>query len=292
VNATNLPFLLEKILNESEQVGAITQMAVFRSIKRVSKMVDVIKNKLDLIERENTITVLYACESGSRAWGFASPDSDYDVRFIYARQPNDYLSITGKKDVMEYPVSEELDISGWDLRKALQLFLKSNAPLYEWLQSPIVYKKNSRFINELTSLIPSYFSLRAGCHHYYSMARNTFEKDLISSEVKLKKYCYALRSALAGLWIVEKKELPPMEFGKLRLIVENTTWQSTIDSLMELKKANDEKSLIMAVPLLQEWIEETLLKITDGTVSLPDLKNNTGQLDNIFRKYIHPPIAG
>lgn len=108
-------------------------------------MVDVIKNKLDLIQRENNITILYACESGSRAWGFASTDSDYDVRFIYARQTNDYLSITSKKDVMEYPISEVLDISGWDLRKALQLFLKSNVPLYEWLQSPIVYKKKLAF---------------------------------------------------------------------------------------------------------------------------------------------------
>src|SRR5687768_16778833 len=176
-------------------------------------MVDVIRERLDVIGRENNINILYACESGSRAWGFASPDSDYDVRFIYARRLNDYLAITDRKDVMEYPVNEVLDIGGWDLRKTLQLFLKSNAPLYEWLQSPVIYINNLLFTNELTSLIPSYFSLRAGCHHYHSMAWNTFENDLQSPKVKLKKYCYALRSAVAGLWIIEKKEVPPMEFN-------------------------------------------------------------------------------
>ena len=108
-------------------------------------MVDEIKARLRLIEAENNVTILYACESGSRAWGFASPDSDYDVRFIYARHKNDYLSIASRKDVIEDPVSEVLDISGWDVRKALQLFLKSNAPLYEWLQSPVTYQHNSLF---------------------------------------------------------------------------------------------------------------------------------------------------
>jgi predicted nucleotidyltransferase len=259
---------------------------------QVETMLDVIKKRLDLIQRENNISILYACESGSRAWGFASPDSDYDVRFIYARRLNDYLTITSRKDVMEDPVSELLDISGWDLRKALQLFLKSNAPLYEWLQSPVIYKNNSFFTNELTSLIPSYFSLRAGCHHYYSMANNIFENDLNSTEVKVKKYCYALRSALAGLWIVEKKEVPPMEFGTLRSMIENTVWQSAVDELLELKEANDEKTSISAVPFLQQWIEETLLKITEGAGALRNVKHDTEQLDKIFRKYIHLPMDG
>ena len=204
-------------------------------------MVEVIKERLHEIEKENNVRILYGCESGSRAWGFASPDSDYDVRFIYARQQAHYLSIANTKDVIEVPVNEVLDISGWDIRKALQLFMKSNAPLYEWLQSPIVYKNNLPFTRELSSLIPSYFSLRAGCHHYLSMAKNTFENDLQSRQVKLKKYFYALRPALAGLWIVENKEVPPMEFSKLRLIIEDGKWQATVDELMERKKVSDEK---------------------------------------------------
>ena len=94
------------------------------------------------VEATENVTIFYACESGSRAWGFPSADSDYDVRFIYLRKPDWYLSIDveDKRDVIERPINDELDISGWDLRKALKLLWKSNPPLLEWLVSPIVYK--------------------------------------------------------------------------------------------------------------------------------------------------------
>jgi uncharacterized protein len=126
-----------------------------------------IDQQIKTIEKSHGVQVLYACESGSRAWGFASPDSDYDVRFIYVQPRKNYLSIHDRRDVIELPVNEILDINGWDIRKALQLFLKSNAPLYEWLQSPIVYQQETDFAAELRGLMPSYFSKRAGCHHYF-----------------------------------------------------------------------------------------------------------------------------
>jgi uncharacterized protein len=258
---------------------------------RGKAMVEAIKERLELIEKHNNISVLYACESGSRAWGFASPDSDYDVRFIYVRRLNDYLTIANRKDVIEVPVNELLDIGGWDIRKALQLFMKSNAPLYEWLQSPVIYKSHLPFTEEICSLIPSYFSLRAGCHHYLSMARNGYENDLQSSEVKLKKYFYALRSALAGLWIVENKQVPPMEFGRLRAMITDSTWQATVDELMEMKKVKDEKALIRQIPRLQGWMEHMLSKITEGAKELREVKHNTNELDDLFRKYIHSPSA-
>src|SRR5580658_2813966 len=112
-------------------------------------MLETIKEKLLELEKNNHIRILYACESGSRAWGFPSPDSDFDVRFIYARTMDDYLNIHEIKDVIDLPVNEVLDIGGWDIRKALKLFLKSNGPLYEWLQSPIIYRGNSSFADEL-----------------------------------------------------------------------------------------------------------------------------------------------
>src|ERR1700761_4393139 len=140
--------------------------------------------ELRRVEEECGVRVLFACESGSRAWGFASSDSDYDVRFVYAQPRDHYLSIRERKDVIELPVNAVLDISGWDCRKALQLFLKSNAPLYEWLQSPIVYNEKSGFAAELRGLMTKYFSLRAGGHHYLSMGRNTFENDLQGGQVK------------------------------------------------------------------------------------------------------------
>jgi predicted nucleotidyltransferase len=192
---------------------------LFEEIMNIMK--GIIREKLEGIELGNSVKVLYACESGSRAWGFASPDSDYDVRFVYMQTRDQYLSIRERSDVIELPVNEVLDIGGWDCRKALQLFLKSNAVLYEWLQSPIVYKETTGFASELRGLMGKYFSMRAGGHHYLSMARNTLENDLQGDSVKLKKYFYALRPALACLWVVERAGVPPMEFGSLRTIVED-----------------------------------------------------------------------
>ena len=91
------------------------------------------------IETTENVRIVYACESGSRAWGFPSADSDYDVRFLYVHPLEWYLSVDVKRDVIERPLQGGLDISGWDLKKALQLFRKSNPPLLEWLGSPIVY---------------------------------------------------------------------------------------------------------------------------------------------------------
>ncbi|MBD1366800.1 nucleotidyltransferase domain-containing protein [Mucilaginibacter sp. ZT4R22] len=185
-------------------------------------MRETINQKLLELEQQQNIRILYACESGSRAWGFASPDSDFDVRFIYARQLNDYLNIADIKDVVELPVNEILDIGGWDLRKALKLFLKSNSPLYEWLQSPIIYQQDDSFATTLQALMSAYYSQRSGANHYLSMAFNTLTNDLQSSEVKMKRYFYALRPALACQWIIEKGTVPPMEFAHLRVLINDS----------------------------------------------------------------------
>src|SRR4051794_14574214 len=95
------------------------------------------------VEHEKDVRVLYACESGSRAWGFASRDSDYDVPFLYVHERDWYLSVDDRRDVLEYPLRDELDVSGWELRKALRLLRKSNPPLLEWLNSPMVYRDDS-----------------------------------------------------------------------------------------------------------------------------------------------------
>jgi uncharacterized protein len=245
-----------------------------------------IQDRLTRLETEHDVKILYACESGSRAWGFPSTDSDYDVRFIYVRKLNHYLTIAERKDVIEVVVDERLDIGGWDLRKALQLFLKSNAPLYEWLQSPVVYNSDTLFINELCSLMSTYFSLRAGCHHYLSMATNTFENDLKADQVKLKKYFYALRPALAALWIVEKKTVPPMQFAELRSIITHKVWQSTIDALLQKKEASTEKTLIEPVPFLHSWIDATLKMVKQKSTTLQPVKHSTDELDKVFRKHI------
>src|SRR6185437_550411 len=215
-----------------------------------------------------------------------SPDSDYDVRFIYLQPKNNYLSIHDRRDVIELPAGEVLDVNGWDIRKALQLFLKSNAPLYEWLQSPIIYKEYTPFASELQKLMQLYFSHRACCHHYLSMTRNTFENDLQQEQVKLKKYFYALRPALACRWILEKQAVPPMEFGQLRTLVTDAGWQQAVDDLLNRKKKAGEKELIDPIPKLQEWIAKTVVESKEQADALTAITRDTDQLDQIFRKYV------
>lgn len=251
-------------------------------------MKETILQKLFELEQSENIEILYACESGSRAWGFASPDSDYDVRFIYSRNTSHYLSISEMPDVVGLPVNEVLDIGGWDLKKALKLFLKSNAPLYEWLQSPIVYYQDNAFANEMLSLMPAYFSLRSGGNHYLSMANNTLRDDLQNDQVKLKRYFYALRPALACQWIIQKQTVPPMEFDKLRVLISDSEVQKSIDDLLVQKKHADEKAFITPVALLNEWLTRTLNYCREQMPQMPSEKKEADELNKVFRKYIQP----
>lgn len=237
------------------------------------------------IEREHGVRVLYAAESGSRAWGFASPDSDYDVRFVYVRPCEDYLAITEPRDVIERPVTALLDVSGWDLRKALALFRKSNAPLYEWLQSPIVYRRDEEFFAEWSALMADYFSPRAGCHHYLSMARNAWEQSLRGETVRLKKYFYALRPLLAAGWILERRGVPPMAFAPLRTLISDGAVQQAIDALLERKRVSDEKAVIEPVPVLQAFIAARLTEYRSAGEGLESRVGEVEPLNRLFRRY-------
>src|SRR5436190_18752929 len=125
-----------------------------------------VRNALAQLEAERNVRVLFACESGSRAWGFASRDSDYDVRFLYVHVRDWYLSVEARRDVIEQPIADDLDLSGWELRKALQLLRKSNPPLLEWLKSPVVYKRDPVFVAECEALAAKYYSPRKCFAHY------------------------------------------------------------------------------------------------------------------------------
>jgi len=250
-------------------------------------MKDAILKKLLELEQSENIKMLYACESGSRAWGFPSPDSDFNVRFIYTRYSHQYLSIAEVPDTIGLPVNEVLDIGGWDIKKALKLFLKSNGPLYEWLQSPIVYYQQNNFIADLHKLMPHYFSLRAGANHYLSMAYNTLRDDLQNDEVKMKRYFYALRPALACLWIIENQSVPPMEFEHLRTMITDVNIQQNIDELMKQKLIADEKAIIKPIKTLNEWLATTLSFCKTQVSTLSSVGRQTDELDEVFRKYMH-----
>ncbi|WP_410771269.1 nucleotidyltransferase domain-containing protein [Fontibacillus sp. BL9] len=179
---------------------------------QLSEMHLVIRNELQRIEQEEQVRILFACEAGSRAWGVPSKDSDYDVRFLYLRPVDSYLSLFEPRDVIERPISNQLDIHGWDLKKALLLFRKSNPPLLEWLQSPIQYYEKYSVARQIRDLSPLSFSPRSCMYHYLHMAKRNYRDCLSGEEVKIKKYLNVLRPLLACGWIVKYDKMPPMVF--------------------------------------------------------------------------------
>ncbi|NLL06935.1 MAG: nucleotidyltransferase domain-containing protein [Clostridiaceae bacterium] len=174
-----------------------------------------ILEKLNELEKENNIKILYAVESGSRGWGFASCDSDYDVRFIYIHAPEWYLSIDERQDYIEIPINDLLDVNGWDIKKALLHYKKSNPTLMEWLSSPIVYMENYSTSQRMRELLPTYFSQVPTIYHYLHIARKKFKEVMSTNQVKIKHYFYILRPIMACMWIENNNTTPPMEFSKL-----------------------------------------------------------------------------
>ncbi|MXN30713.1 nucleotidyltransferase domain-containing protein [Delftia sp. CH05] len=188
------------------------------------------------VERRHEVTVLFACESGNRGWGFASPDSDYDVRFIYVHRLPWYLTVAPGRDVIEQPLSGELDVSGWELRKALGLLRASNPTLLEWLRSPVVYRQEQPWAERLHLLAEQGFSPVRGYHHYVAMARKNLRAHLQGDVVRYKKYFYVLRPLLAARWIREGRGAPPMRFAQLAAgTLEDAGLLAELNELLELK---------------------------------------------------------
>lgn len=191
---------------------------------------------LSRLEAEHDVKVLFACESGSRGWGFASPDSDYDVRFIYVNRLSWYLTVEQQRDVIEQPISGDLDVNGWDLRKTLQLLRQSNPTLLEWLRSPIVYREETETAARLRVLATAGFSPVRGYHHYVSMAKKNFREHLRGETVRYKKYLYVLRPLLAARWIRAGRGAPPMRFAELAAAtLQDKALLAEINHLLEVK---------------------------------------------------------
>jgi predicted nucleotidyltransferase len=246
-----------------------------------------ILEELKRIEKEEGVRILYACESGSRAWGFPSKDSDYDVRFIYIRPVDWYLSIYDKRDVIERPISDMLDINGWDLRKALNLFRKSNPPLLEWLQSPMPYMEKFTIADQIRRISPLTFSPKSCMHHYLHMAKGNYREYLQGDHVKIKKYFYVLRPILACEWIERNNTMPPIEFQELvdSLVPAGSPLKEAIQELLARKIAGDEMDYEPRINPINEFLEARIAYY-DRTASTMQVGEGgqDRQLDELFRK--------
>lgn len=241
-----------------------------------------IERRLAAVESDENVRVLYACESGSRGWGFASPDSDYDVRFLYVHPLSWYLRVAPQRDVIELPVSDELDINGWELRKALSLLKKGNATLIEWLDSPVVYRADARFLDALRDATRRTWQPERAFHHYLHMARGQYRQYLGGETVRLKKYLYALRPLLAALWVERGQGAAPMRFQNLvDGVVTDPALRSTIERLLHIKRTVPEREYGQPLPIVNAFIEEHLARL-DGAPLIPAGKFDFSVLDQLL----------
>ncbi len=218
-----------------------------------------IQEKLLEIEKKENVTVLLAVESGSRAWGFASPDSDYDVRFVYVRNERAYLRLDAPRDVIEWQLDDVLDMNGWDLKKALQQFHRGNATLFEWSNSPVVYKKTALW-DEIYERAKIYFSKKAAVYHYYGTAQSTFKGYLQDETVRYKKYFYALRPLLACRYIEQYGQAPPVLFEDLLKMELPEELLAEIHRLLEVKVHTREQERRPQMPVILDFIRDEIVR--------------------------------
>lgn len=226
------------------------------------------------------VRILYACESGSRAWGFASRDSDWDVRFLYVHPPTWYLSVADRRDVIELPIADDLDINGWELRKALRLLRKGNPVLREWLHSPIVYRAAPGVAERLRRLAGTQASPRAALHHYLHMAQRNHREYLQGPAVRLKKYLYVLRPLLSCLWIERGLGQPPVELAQLvDILLPMGAVRTAILDRVRRKCAGEELERGPAIPALDAFLGRELVRLGEGIAIPPQAANEVAGLD-------------
>jgi predicted nucleotidyltransferase len=246
------------------------------------KVVETIKK----IEQQYDVKVCLAVESGSRAWGFPSQDSDYDVRFLYVHKKEWYLSIDEKRDVIELPISNLLDINGWELRKALRLFRKSNPPLTEWLHSGIIYYQAFSLVGKLKAIQAQVFSPQSALYHYLNMAKGNYRDYLQGEQVKIKKYFYVLRPILACNWIEKYNTFPPIEFQDLlEDILEPGLLKQEVLTLLERKMKGEELNQGPKLTVINDFLEKEIERVQDYAKTIVVTKMDiTPKLNTIFRE--------
>ena len=249
-------------------------------------MYQIIQEKLNEIEEKENVRIIYCVESGSRAWGFASPDSDYDVRFIYVRPKEYYLRLDKTRDVIEWQLDDTLDINGWDIQKALRLLQKSNPTLFEWNSSPIVYRTTEEWCN-VSKIINEFFIKKSGLYHYLSTAKSNYREYLKGETVRLKKYFYVLRPLLACKWILSEQTPPPMLFSELMDQYLEDEMKPTVQELLRLKMATPEIGTGKRIDVLNSYIDENIEAMEKTVQALPtEDTQNWERLNQLFLSLI------
>lgn len=231
-----------------------------------------IDKRLAAVEQSEGVRLLVAVESGSRAWGFPSPDSDYDVRLIYVRPRDWYLALEPGRDVIEQPITGDIDLNGWDIRKTLGLLLGSNAIVSEWLSSPIRYRPDDPAIPRLIDLVRHTFNPRGVAFHYANLGRNAAGRWLGGNDdVPVKRYFYALRPALAIRALrLESAKLPPMNLQDLIVASDLPgTLVEIIQELVEAKSRTRELGNARRAPELDNLIRDELSRAAELPERLP-----------------------
>lgn len=248
---------------------------------------ELVRMKIKEIEAKENIRVLHVIESGSRAWGLASPDSDYDVRFIYVRDRNFYLSLRENKDFIDWELNEVLDINGWDIKKVLQHFHKSNATLFEWSNSPVVYYTTDEWKKLYDEVAGKYFACKSSMYHYYGTANKNYHEYLMEDMVKYKKYFYVLRPILACKWIEEKKCPPPVLFDELFDSVLEEDMKPVIADLLAKKVQMSESDKAPQIDKVNQYVEEKLIYYKNLLEGMDDDRNPDWEpLEKVFKKVI------
>lgn len=241
---------------------------------------------LHTIEKDYGVEVLFACETGSRAWGFPSPDSDFDIRFIYKHPLDWYLSLKEKKDSFELMLEDgNLDVSGWDIKKGLTLLSKGNAALIERFTSPIIYFEKSSFKADFTELIQKNYNRMAVFHHHFSLARNFWDEQRNGQHMKLKALFYLIRSILSCKHALLSSNIVPMNIFDLMEVV-NEPINSKLLELIKLKSKQPEHFLFMPDYDLINWIDKSMEKLNNAQGTLPHPIKDYESLDNFFKKTI------
>jgi uncharacterized protein len=243
--------------------------------------------KLTQIEQTQHVRILLAVESGSRAWGFPSRDSDYDVRFVYAGRLESYLTVSASRDVIEQPVDDLLDLGGWDLRKALQLALRTNAALLEWLSSPVSYRPAGAEAAQMRSFARAAASMPSLFHHYHHLAQRSWDSISGAGDtVRMKTYCYGLRPALALLWLEQQSTLPPMDVPRLSEGLDLApAARDAIAALISTKAEATEADTIARMPALDTLIGAAL-RVTPPIAKHAPPRNLHADADAVFRSVV------